>query len=477
MPAPSNPILSTPKGQIQVALAASLLVGPLLMLELQNTGIVLLALAIVPLVIYLGFRNPFAVCLLFLIFSFFRVHEAFPKLYPLRIPLALAVLTLCVLGWHVFISRQIKVYWSRELQAFLVFFSIVTAGILFAVSRETAITYWASTYWKIAVMVVAIAWLVRTPGDFELAARALVSGSVLISLVAISNKLAGSGLVEGTRVTIARDMGSVLGDPNDLSLILLFPLGFALCLAVHRTGFFNRAFGAVGSGIIIWAIIATQSRGGLLGVLAVCGIIGLRVVKSKVVVISAGAAIAIALVAVMGISSRSSGGSHEQGIDESAMGRIYAWNAAWKMAKSRPITGVGLDNFYGNYYFYTEHWDGLNHAVHSTWFNVLSETGFPGFIVFVYMIGLIGRSAYRSMRRLETARAPPVIQAMALALVAGVFGFCVAGTFLTQGFTWPIYIILALTTATARYAAVHYPVAVAEPLSRHDGGQLVAVQG
>ena len=125
------------------------------------------------------------------------------------------------------------------------------------------------------------------------------------------------------------------------------------------------------------------------------------------------------------------------------------------MAKSKPLTGVGLDNFYGNYYFYSEHWDGQNHAVHSTWLNVLSETGFPGFCVFVYMIGVIGASAYRSMIKLAEVGSSPVVQAMSLALVAGIFGFCVAGTFLTQAFTWPIYILLALTTAMARYVAVH----------------------
>ena len=464
MAALTSPIVSTRLGQILIATLATAVAGPWLLQQMPLEGLELVALITLPLIVIFGFLHPFSLCLLFVVFSFFRLHEAFPALYDLRIPLLLAKITLGVLAWHVFLSRQIKPFWSRELQAFLAFFIIVTLGLPFAVSRETAFAYWTTTYWKIAAMVVAIAWLTRTPRDFELAARALVFGSVLISAVAISNKLAGIGLVEGTRVTIARDMGSVLGDPNDLSLILLFPLGFALSLTVHRVGFVNRAFGLAASGIMIAAIVATQSRGGLLGVLAVCGMVGLRVVKSKVVVVSLGVVMAIALAAAMGISSRSSGGAHEAVIDESSMGRIYAWNAAWKMAKSHPITGVGLDNFYGNYYFYTEHWDGLNHAVHSTWFNVLSETGFPGFIAFIYMIGVISVSAYSSMKRLADARAPPIVQSMALALVAGIFGFCVAGTFLTQGFTWPIYIILALTAAMSRYVTVHCPrPAPAEP--------------
>ncbi|GAM66229.1 membrane protein sypL [Vibrio sp. JCM 19236] len=35
------------------------------------------------------------------------------------------------------------------------------------------------------------------------------------------------------------------------------------------------------------------------------------------------------------------------------MGRLYAWEAATKMAVDNPFTGVGLNNFYVNYFFYT----------------------------------------------------------------------------------------------------------------------------
>ncbi len=414
-------------------------------------------MALLPLLIVFAFRNPFMLCMVFIVFSFFRIHEAFPVLNPLRIPSLVALPTLVVLAWHIFLSRQIKPYWSRELKVFSIFFVLVTLGVPFAVNKPTALAYWTATYWKIAVMVVAIAWLVRMPRDFALMARALIVGSSLISIIAITNKLAGIGLVEGTRVTIARDMGSVLGDPNDLSLILLFPLGFAVTLVVYKTGLINRLLGLVGAGLMIWAIICTQSRGGLLGILAVFAITGLRVVKSKVLLISVGATAGLLLFAAMGINKRASGGAAEEGIDESAMGRIYAWGAAWKMATSRPLSGVGLDNFVANYYFYSDHWDGHNHAVHSTWFNVLSETGFPGFFTFVWMIITIAISAVKSMLRLGEARAPPAVQAMALALVAGIASFCISGTFLTQGFTWPIYILLALTAATGFYVREHCP--------------------
>ena len=123
------------------------------------------------------------------------------------------------------------------------------------------------------------------------------------------------------------------------------------------------------------------------------------------------------------------------------------------MAVRRPLTGVGIDNFVSNYYLYSAFWDGKNHAVHSTWFGVLGETGLPGLIVFITMITLMARSALNASRQLDTdPDAHPAARAMGRALIAGLAGFCVSATFLTQGFTWPIYIQLALTVAISRYA-------------------------
>ena len=266
------------------------------------------------------------------------------------------------------------------------------------------------------------------------------------------NKANGIGLVEGTRVTIGRDIQSVLGDPNDLSLVLLFPLSFAISLFVRRTGWLSALLGLIGAGMIIAAIIATQSRGGLLGLMTVSGIIGSRVIKSKAVLGSIGGLAAIVLFAAAGISGRSSGGAGEEGIDESSMGRIYAWGAAWNMALTHPLYGVGLDNFVPNYYAYSSHWDGHNHAVHSTWFGVLGETGFPGLITFVVMVISIAYSAFKSVQKLDVPSSPPAVRGMSVAILGGIGGFCVSGTFLTQGFTWPIYVLVALATAVSQFA-------------------------
>ena len=206
--------------------------------------------------------------------------------------------------------------------------------------------------------------------------------------------------------------------------------------------------------MVLSAIVATQSRGGLLGVCAVMGIFGLHRVRSKALLITLGIAALSILFVMAGVSGRESGGAHEEGIDESAMGRLYAWEAAIGMALHNPISGVGLDNFLSNYFAYSSHWDGMNHAVHSTWFGVLAETGFLGLIIFIAMILSIARVARYALRVFAPSSQQhdysPILFAMAQALQAGLAGFCVSGTFLTMGFTWPVYILLALSIALSR---------------------------
>jgi putative inorganic carbon (HCO3(-)) transporter len=410
--------------------------------------------------VYLCFRSPFLVCLGFILFSFFRLHEAFPVLNPLRIPQLLAMASFAVLAWHIMISNSIKMYWSPLLSHMSVLFVFVVVSGLLATNRGEAIGMITGTYSKIFVMILAIAWLTRREQDINTAAWAFIGAGVLIALVAISNKLNGIGLVEGTRVTIGRNIGSMIGDPNDLALVLTFPLSFAVgVMFTRQQGIFRRMLAATCYALICWGIIATQSRGGLLGILSVTGIAAWRNTKNKVLLIVVGGLVMSVLLVAAGISDRASGGASEDGIDESAMGRIYAWGAAWNMALAHPVFGVGINNFYSNYYFYSDHWDGKNHAVHSTWFQVLAETGFVGFVIFVSLVIRTIFVVFSSLRQVA-AEGNPTYVMMAQALLSGLIGFCVTGTFLTQGFIWPLYILLALTIALTQ--ALHQTTAVSK---------------
>lgn len=449
-----RPVLETSLGQSCLAFSTCLFVGGAWWWFSHPVFALVIGLA--PLAILATLRQPFLMVLGFLILSFFRIHEVFPALYPLHIPQLLAIATLAALAWNLF-TRRIEMFWSRELTAFAIFFVLVSIGVALATNRAEALDGYTGTFIKIAVMTVAMSWLVTGHKEFRLAARFIVLAGITVGLVAIYNQITGIGLIEGTRVTIGRDIGSMLGDPNDLALVLLFPASFTLALMLSPgIRWYEKLFGTASFVIILMAIIATQSRGGLLGIAAVIGVFAYRRIRSKTLLVIIGVAALAALFIIAGISGRESGGAGEEGIDESAMGRLYAWEAAFSMALANPLTGVGIKNFLPNYFFYSNYWDGRNHAVHSTWFGVLAETGFLGLSVYLAMIFSSLKSVLATLRFLAPDAMPgnsyqPHAYAMGQAVLAGLVGFIISGTFLTMGFTWPVYTLLALAVGVSRY--------------------------
>ncbi|MGC9460690.1 hypothetical protein, partial [Vibrio genomosp. F10] len=268
--------------------------------------IIPIIIALIPLGALFVLSQTFWLVTLFVLFSFFRIHEAIPALYSLKIPLILSLGALSALLWHTLISRKIQVYWHRSLTWLSVFWILVVVGIVFASNIGIAVANFKSIYWKIIVMTLAIAWLVNNDKNIGRIAIMIVLSGGLIACVALYNSANGIDLVEGTRVSIGRSFGSMLGDPNDLSLVLLFPLAFSIGLSTtQRVPIITRFLALLITFLLMSAIIATQSRGGLLGSLAVIGIYAFKLIRSKTLLISLGVIGAIVLYFVAGIDRKS----------------------------------------------------------------------------------------------------------------------------------------------------------------------------
>ncbi len=414
--------------------------------------IILVVIGLLPFALWGVVNFSFYVVLAFVIFSFFRIHEVFPFLEPLKLPQLLALAALFVVFLRATISQNLNPYWCPQFTFLILFFVLITLGVPFASNFAIAKTGWSGGYSKIIIMTFVIAWMMRKESHFITASRLYIFSGACVGLMAIYNKLNGIGLVEGTRVTIGRDIGSLVGDPNDLALVLLYPMSFAIATFLENSlSTFERLFSFSTFCILFYALLATQSRGGLLGFLAVSSFFAYNRVRSKVLLISGGAIALAVLFIVAGISERSSGGSAEEGIDESAMGRIYAWEAAWNMALDNPVFGVGIRNFYYNYFYYSSHWDGKNHAVHSTWFGVLAESGFVGLSLFVCLVASTLIMSLKMLKNSNNDKHSSGIRVALNAAPAGIIGFIISGTFLTQGFLWPVYLQIALVIALKRY--------------------------
>ena len=519
-----TPFRETTKGQAIAGSTGAVLIGGLGWLAGPAPVLVFLSLA---------FLSKSFLILSFVCLSYFRIHEAYPFLIPLKLPFVFSVASFAVIAYgiatHMLQNAQSKsawfavallatggtasllfvpevqtqsaaiaiamifaaiafvawfntiqameaARWGIEMRLFIAFFAVATLGVPFAAIQPLAMEAWVTNYWKIGAMTLALAWLIRTRADFLTALWMLIASGALIALRTIYNWYHQIDLVEGTRVTIGRTLfstaedianampgeaiagGSLLGDPNDLALVLLYPVGLALAV-VLRMGW-RSPLGIlclITLPLLVTAIIMTQSRGGALGVIAVVGTIGFFLIRSKVILIAGCAIAAIGLIVAMDIEGRRSGGAAELeatgGLDNSAQERLYAWQAALNMTAARPLRGVGIKNFPSQFRAYTPVWPGRRMAVHSTWFGVMAETGLPGIALFLAMIAALALSLRRALQQLDALQADPVSRAFALGLIAGLAGFCVSGTFLTQGFTWPVYLQLGFTAALTGYVA------------------------
>jgi putative inorganic carbon (HCO3(-)) transporter len=387
---------------------------------------------------------PLPLSLAFVSLSMFRIHEAYPILFPYKLPLVTAGLLVVsvVLLWG-----RVRASWPIELRLFLFFFAVASLSGVFAVNPGASFLFWTGTFWKVGAVTLILAWLPKTAEDLELAARAMVISGGAVAVVAIRNKALGLDLVEVTRVTVGRELDSSLGDPNDLAFILLVPLGLAAALVAFRCGVVNRLIGLISAPLIFTAILFTQSRGAIVGLACMFGALSLRYVRSKAILIIAGVVAAAILYVAMGIDERVSGGAAEEGVGESAVGRIDAWRAALVSAVRHPVLGIGINNFE----LFSVRLLGRVRAVHSTWLAVLAETGPFGLLTFGGMLCTAALGAWRSFLCLEIHQGAG--RAVAFGLVLGFAGLIGAGSFLSQAFNWPFYVVVALAIATSRYTA------------------------
>jgi len=308
-------------------------------------------LGLLPVAAYFLMNFSVFVVVLFIIFSFFRIHEAIPVLMPFKLPMLLALGALFVAGIRLVILRDLAVGWTREFTLFTLFLFVICVGMVFATNRPEALTYLKETYIKIFLMTLISYWMLETAKHKHMLLLSILTAGTVIAVITIVNKLTGVGLIEGTRVTIGRHLGSALGDPNDLSLVLLFPFAYAVSTFLYAKPGTVKKLGLVISLLLITSVVFTQSRGGILGIAGIMGFYGYRHIQSKALLLTISVTAVVILMIVAGIGERQTTQAVEGPLDASALGRLHAWQTAWNMALENPIFGVGLKNFYYNYFF------------------------------------------------------------------------------------------------------------------------------
>jgi len=205
------------------------------------------------------------------------------------------------------------------------------------------------------------------------------------------------GLATGGNFRIWGPPDSFVYDNNDfgLALNMTIPMLFYLPREVKSPRL--RKLLWVSFYCSILAVILSYSRGALLGLVVVLGAISLKsnrkILASALLVVFAVLLLTFAPPAWMDRM-----GNFAQGeLDQSAEGRLHAWEFAWTFALQYPIMGGGFETFTPELEaLYTPQFPFA--GPHSIYFQTLGEQGFVGLGIFLLLLGGCFYGL-RSMRR------------------------------------------------------------------------------
>ncbi|MEO8364930.1 MAG: O-antigen ligase family protein [Pseudoxanthomonas sp.] len=268
----------------------------------------------------------------------------------------------------------------------------------------------------------------------------------VLALHGIEQSLTGIGWtgIEMSQETRIQYVG-IFNDPNDLGMLFVMCLPMAFYLA-SRGGLLGlrRIFWWAIAGVMLYGIFLTDSRGTILGVVAMLGVY----IWHKRGPVTAGVLGATALAVLMALPSRM---QDMDASEESAAGRVDSWYEGLQMFIGDPLFGIGAGN-------YTD----INPlTAHNSFVLVLAETGIIGFTIWLAIVGYSFRMMLAVMRRGDEimddvpADVPDTwvvdewrdARAITLTLLLSLTGFFVAAFFLSRSYVVILYLLVAIVVA------------------------------
>lgn len=249
------------------------------------------------------------------------------------------------------------------------------------------------------------------------------------------------------------------GDNNQFALMLLMVIPLLIYLFRYSEKWFMRWGFGITALLTVLAVVATHSRGALVGLLALAVWI---VVKGRHKV---GGLVAIALATVLVTQLAPDNWSERmhtiQQADEDAsfMGRVTAWKVSSAIALSNPVFGGGFralqsDPVWTHFmdepgllgFVQTPRLNRTGVAAHSIWFEVMGDLGLVGFLLFVALL-INALVTWRDILKLVRQQSPARNQwagDLADLLAAVIFIYMICGSLLSAAYFEMPYIVMML---------------------------------
>lgn len=331
--------------------------------------------------------------------------------------------------------------WDRILTLQVALLAFCMTGVVYADNYYAAYGISRVLYTTVFVSI-SMAWLLARMNFFR---RAIWTWILIMTYLGCFGLLMG-----GT------GPGGIIGDENEVALACNTAIPMAGLGAIYARGF--RRILCVGITIVLLAaVVVTNSRGGFVGLVALTAYLVLTskyVIRAIAAVLVAGVVFFAALPPsyrneLLSIKQEATGEIE----DGTADARYFLWEAAFNMWKAHPILGVGAGNSrfhtgdfqpkWGKPMYDDRDWSGT--AIHSGFFEALSELGSVG--IYIYGSMIVGhftllrrlRKKARNDRKMPAALRDE-IEMYAGALAGGMVGYLVSGLFLSVAYhPYPFY--------------------------------------
>jgi O-antigen ligase len=384
---------------------------------------------------------------------FFRPQDQMPFLNPLHLAEIAALIGLVAMVSGRLQRGQTVTRITPELVGVGALGAVILLMAPLSIWPGGSVATFTDVYVKVILIFVLMVNTLTTTKRFEQFMWLMVLATGYIAFRAVFDYARGFNLIENGRVQGA--VGGIFRNPNDLALNMVAVLPLALLIALHGRTRVRRVVAAVGAVLMVGTVIASHSRSGSVGLVAMTALLAVYLLRRRPGLVLAGVllfALALPLAPESYWQRLSSITDASQDDTGSREARRVLLREGFAAFVANPLTGVGAGQFKN---YAPEGRDEAWRETHNVLLQVAAELGVLGLLAFTFLIvraAMTGRQVKRLLKRavtrqVVTADEASRLDAHAAAMSAALAGWFVCALFASVAYNWTFYYLLALAAA------------------------------
>lgn len=351
------------------------------------------------------------------------------------------------------------------------FAAVALASVIFSADVASGL-HELDLFLRDAAVAVLAGMLLRDSRTLRAVVWVLVGGGLALSALSMFQYLTGTfgsaygGFAQSAVQNIVGSTDDVrisgpIGDPNFYAqwLIMLIPL--AIDRFYDETSLLLKGLAGTAAGLGALTVVLTFSRGGLVALVVVIGLMVLRhPPRPRTLGLLLLSGVLLVPMLPAGYVERTLAltdlGGVDIGTDPSLRYRTTEAASAWRMFTADPLGGVGYGNFLPSYTEYTRSL-GLDltqkpREAHNLYLETAAETGVPGIIA----LGAVFVAAFAALtegRRRFRRGGDHTADGIGYAIAVAIAGYLITSVFLHMAFARLIWLVLGLALAFPSAAA------------------------